>query len=412
MFEDDEDLYFDALLSDNAQDDNVNAVGMAHQLTIKTSVDLPVYSGHPVSTKYTGKDGTSTELYRVQDWLFEIQKIGKAGNWSAETMATQAAMKLVPGSPAANWIKVVEQSGNDDLIQEISTWDTFSSAMIREFGAPADFGSLVALLHSFKQEQNELVRDFYHRLVLGYNEFRLSLPDSFLGAPFDGESEEQKKRRMEVVAVVSDFHLKAFFVAGMKPDIRKEVIKAGPESVAEVLQLAKRIEQARLQEKKSNPPAGSQVSSSALNAAVNARLAELGFGPSGTVAAAASGKPKEGGPRKKERSGEVVCFYCGAQHLASKCERRTSDRGRGIWRPTVRDQEMSRAQWEALSKDERAKGAKIFEKASSVATPSTGQQPASSGSSVAASVIPSMTYSSAASSPLESAWSTYRPQGN
>ena len=410
MFEDEEDLYFDALLADNEEEDDL---AMANQLTIKTSVDLPVYSGHPVSTKYTGKDGTSTELYRVQDWLFEIQKIGKAGNWSAETMATQAAMKLVPGSPAANWIKVVEQSGNEDLIDEISTWDTFSSAMIREFGAPADFGSLVALLHSFKQEQNELVRDFYHRLVLGYNEFRLSLPDSFRGAPFDGESEEQKKRRGEVVAVVSDFHLKAFFVAGLKPDIRKEVIKSGPDSVAEILQLAKRIEQARMQEKKSNPPAGSQVSSSALNAAVNARLAELGYGPAPASVAATGAKSKDGGSsRKKERPGEIVCFYCGAQHLASKCERRTSDRGRGIWRPTVRDQEMSRAQWEALSKDERAKGAKIFGKASSVAPPASGQQPSSAGSSVAASVIPGMTYSSATSSPLESAWSSYRRQGN
>ena len=88
------------------------AANQQPQLTIKTSVDLPVYSGQPVNQKYTGKDGTSTELYRVQDWLFEIQKIGRAGNWSATTMATQAAMKLVPGSPASNWIKVVEQSGN------------------------------------------------------------------------------------------------------------------------------------------------------------------------------------------------------------------------------------------------------------------------------------------------------------
>ena len=40
----------------------------SNQVMVKTSVELPVYSGHPVNTKYTGKDGTS----RVQDWLFEI----------------------------------------------------------------------------------------------------------------------------------------------------------------------------------------------------------------------------------------------------------------------------------------------------------------------------------------------------
>ena len=123
------------------------AIMASNQVTIKTSVDLPVYSGHPVNTKYTGKDGTCTELSRVQDWLFEINKIGKAGGWTPEIMATQAAMKLVPGSPAGNWMKVVEQSKDDKLIAEMGTWDTFSKAMIKEFGAPADFGSLVALLN-------------------------------------------------------------------------------------------------------------------------------------------------------------------------------------------------------------------------------------------------------------------------
>ena len=30
---------------------------MALPVTIKTNVELPVYSGHPVNTKYNGKDG-------------------------------------------------------------------------------------------------------------------------------------------------------------------------------------------------------------------------------------------------------------------------------------------------------------------------------------------------------------------
>ena len=91
-------------------------------------------------------------------------------------MAIQAVMRLVPGSPAGNWMKVVEQSRDADKIAEVSKWDTFAQAMIREFGAPADFGSLVALLNSFKQENNELVCDLYSRLVLCYNDFKLPSP--------------------------------------------------------------------------------------------------------------------------------------------------------------------------------------------------------------------------------------------
>ena len=73
--------------SDTSEDDvTVNTIPVSamvsNQITIKTLVDLPVFSWHPVNTKYTGKDGTCTELSRVQDWLFEINKIGKAGGWT------------------------------------------------------------------------------------------------------------------------------------------------------------------------------------------------------------------------------------------------------------------------------------------------------------------------------------------
>ena len=418
MFEDEEDnfaqdiqvLFGERVMSTPAQQQQ-GAAAPQPQLTIKTSVDLPVYSGHPVNQKYTGKDGTSTELYRVQDWLFEIQKIGRAGNWSATTMATQAAMKLVPGSPASNWIKVVEQSGNAAAIAEISTWESFKAAMVREFGAPADFGSLVALLHSFKQEQNELVRDFYNRLVLGYNEFSLSMPDSFVGAPWDQENDTQKSRRLEAAAVACNFHLRAFFVAGLKPEIRKEVIKNGPTTVEEILKLAKRIEQAKLQEKKSQPNPGA-ISTQALNAAVNARLAELGYGSAPAAVAAAGAKPKESA-RRRDRQGEITCFYCGAAHLASKCEKRTADRNRGVWRPTVRCPESTRAQWDAMSKEDRNKGQRIFGKPSaSVGQSEAPAQQPPAQSQGAASVIPGLSYSHAAGGPLESAYNAYRRQGN
>ena len=422
MFQDEEDEYFDleplfteaAVMTPPVQAGAGAAAAAVPQpqLTIKTSVDLPVYSGHPVNQKYMGKDGTSTELYRVQDWLFEIQKIGRAGNWSATTMATQAAMKLVPGSPAANWIKVVEQSGNLAAINEISMWDSFKAAMVREFGAPADFGSLVALLHSFKQGQNELVRDFYNRLVLGYNEFALSMPDSFVGDPWDTEDDTQKQRRLKAATVACNFHLKAFFVAGLKAEIRKEVIKAGPTSVEEILKLAKRIEQAKLQEKPSSQ-SGQPISTTALNAAVNARLAELGFGPSGGGVAATGARSKEGGNQRKERQGDIVCFYCGGSHLASKCEKRTADRNKGIWRATNRCPETSRAQWDAMSKEDRAKGQRTFGRASSaVGQSETSSSPSSQSQQAAASVIPGLSYSHAAGGPLESAYNAYRRQGN
>lgn len=354
---------------------------MAKQdVTIKTAVDLPVYSGHPIHTKYQGKDGQSTEIYKVQNWLYEIAKIGRAGSWSDETIATQAAMKLVPQSPAYNWLKVVEQSGDDARINELKTWATFEKAMTREFGAPTDFGTLVSLLQSFRQESNELVRDFYNRLVLGFNEFNLSLPDVFEGPPFDGETDEQVTRRKLITNRVTTFNLRAFFVAGLRPELRKKIIEAGPKNTDEILEMAKRFEQSRLQDKKDKAP--SSIPANVLASAVSAELARLGYAttagaaPTAPVAAAAS-KTK---PKEKKVSSDVICFYDGvAGHLASKCERRAADRARGVWRPTINDPELTRAQWEALTKEERSKGSQKWQKpaAAAAAPPQPSAPPAS-----------------------------------
>ena len=165
-------------------------------------------------------------------------------------MATQAAMKLVPSSPAHNWLKVVEQSNDADKIADLTTWDTFSALMKAEFGAPTDIGTLISLLQSFKQEQNELVRDYYNRLVLGYNDFAESLSMAFNVAPYAGETGDKLTYRNNVVTIVKDFHLMAFFVAGLKPEVRKEIIRSGESTVEKILELAKRFEQAKLQEKK------------------------------------------------------------------------------------------------------------------------------------------------------------------
>ena len=172
--------------------------------------------------------------------------------------------------------------------------------------------------------------------------------------------------------------------------------------------LIKRLEQAKLQEKKSSAPAGSTITSAALNSAVNARLAELGFGPAPTVAATGS-KQKDGQSKRRERQGEVICFYCGASHLASKCEQRATDRNRGVWRPTARCPETNKSQWDNMSKDERQKGAKLFGKAPSVSAAANAPQnaPAQQQGGVS-TVIPGLTYSTAAGAPLESAFAAYR----
>ena len=242
----------------------------------------------------------------------------------------------------------------------------------------------------------------------------MSLPDAFTGDPWDSETDpDVLKKRKDTSAVVTNFHLKAFFVAGLRAEIRKEVIKSGPDNIEDILAMAKRLEQAKLQEKKTGPPAGSTITSAALNSAVNARLAELGFGPASVAAAGA--KPKEGQGQRRERSGAVICFYCRNQHLASKCEQRAADRSRGVWRATVRCPESSKSQWDNMSKEDRQKGSKMFGKPASANAPAgAAPAPPQQQQGGVATVIPGLSYSTAARAPLEAAYAAYRQgrQGN
>ena len=123
-----------------------------------------------------------------------------------------------------------------------------------------------------------------------------------------------------------------------------------------------------------------KVTQAALNAAVNARLAELGYTEQGTVAAAAATgtKPKKAPPKRERGGADVICYYDGiAGHVASKCETRQADRNRGVWRPTVNDPETTKAQWDNMSTEQRQKGQKQWGKAAPVANaqPPSQQRP-------------------------------------
>ena len=78
----------------------------------------------------------------------------------------------------------------------------------------------------------------------------------------------------------------------------------------------------------------------------------------------------------------VVCYYDGSPgHLASKCQKRIDDRARGVWRPTVRDPETNKTQWDQMSKEQRNRRAKIWGKPSAQSSVAAApqQQPGGGG---------------------------------
>ena len=92
-------------------------------------------------------------------------------------------------------------------------------------------------------------------------------------------------------------------------------------------------------------------------------------------------KKKGNSAPKKDRPMEnVVCYYNGSPgHLASKCQKRIDDRARGVWRPTVRDPETNKTQWDQMSKEQRNRGVKIWGKPSAQSSVAAAPQPGGGG---------------------------------
>ena len=78
----------------------------------------------------------------------------------------------------------------------------------------------------------------------------------------------------------------------------------------------------------------------------------------------------------------------------------------------MRCPESSRAQWDSMSKEDHAKGQRMFGKTSAVGQNEAPATPTQQSSQGAASVIPGLSYSHAAGGPLENAYNAYRRQGN
>ena len=118
-------------------------------------------------------------------------------------------------------------------------------------------------------------------------------------------------------------------------------------------------------------------------------------------------RPKDDSTQNK---GKVVCYYDGIPgHLASKCDKRAADRARQVWRSTIKDPEMTKAAFDALSPQERNKGARLW-----------GPKSAAPAAPVSASPAPpaplALTYAGAANpGSMETAFGEYassRPSGN
>lgn len=321
--------------------------GVAAAAAIIPASKIPAWSGHPEGTQYQGATGLVVELNGVRGWLTSAEQIGAASQWDRDTvLLNQAILAFIPASPAANWFCVQTLSNNAP-----KTWDEFKAGLIKEFTPKMDASRRGELLNSMKQRSKETSGDFMNRITISYSEFlagwSASLPrgiDAGVKAVLD-----------EQIKSLKDYHLSSFFLIGLREPMLSQVTLSGEDNLERMVDIAKRAEQALAKKPGQAAAVGGSEKDlkTMINNLVDQAVAAKTKNDSQGGEVAATGSKKN----KSRPLSEVICFFCFVTgHYSNDCKQRKEERDKGHWRPTVKDDFMTKAQYDALPPATKNKG--------------------------------------------------------
>ena len=382
------------------------AAGQPHQVhvtntqVIQASSKIHPYSGRDVGTRFAGPAGPIVEVMTASVWLSQVERVAAAAAWEEDVKLAQAMLALAPLQPAATWLQLQEQLGTAP-----TTWDDFKRRLKAEFTCSVDTAQRAEILKSFTQGKEEKVNEFFNRLSLGMEQ----LVSGLVLTPLTAGQAPAQPLVNKAVKEFKEYFLATFFLMGLREPMLTDVTKSGKSSLADMLAVAKRCENALIQQRHNQravsavEPAGAAggqaQSAQSLQAMIEQTVKKvMGMSKPGDVAAASATSTKN----KNRPLEEVTCFYCLKKgHYATNCEDRKKDRDAGRWRPTIRDAPMSKEEWNALPTSEKNKGRN--------AGKASGAAPAAPTSAV----TPGRSFSQAAngiSVTDEAAWADYYAQ--
>jgi hypothetical protein len=326
---------------------NQNVVDMQDALRtherMKRSSELPLFYGQ------AGRDSITP-----MNLIKRFEKAAVAAKWDTdEKKITEFWLTL--RDPCLKWWASLE----DEPEVDISTWENAKKVFLENYEPRYNARTTCTNLHDLKQRPNESCHDFSIRINETFKRLKESIPDDYFDelryAPTDAaraaaltaiHADDKKAAKIEGGGDMERFYKHQHFLAGLRPEFRTEVAKAGKKTLYQSLMVAKDLELI-MQDK------GHRVAVAAIPApetadertedfaplealdddelaAVNAFRRQNGRPPFQRSYRKPFGKPKSGHSNGNSNSNPATgkkCRYCQKMgHLQKECRSRLRDK--------------------------------------------------------------------------------------
>ena len=304
----------------------------------KPTVTLSPYSGNPIGTRLSGG---GTEDFTPENWVRRVEIIANSAGWNSKQKASNAALALLPNTPAERWYAYHGQGG------QLDEWEDFKAALIKEFAPPPTVMEKVAMFRSMKLDKAERTADYTNKLHLKFAKFEDGLQHIWAGPSYADEATDDKlkKRRERVVQDVIE-HLKMImFAAGLPDGYVAEITKRKAASLPEMLEICKLAEAAQAATAAKQKPISATGVEEHPTPTSKEEIAEM-------VAAIMKGNAKEAKTKqeaqKKQRdTSKATCYYCfKVGHIVPQCPTKKEDRAKNVYKLTAKDPPLTKEQWE------------------------------------------------------------------
>ena len=357
-------------VSDTDSDSESSSIGVLFQdvdsepeeseiiMTHTASIDLDKYSGLPRGSRFPTSQGERTEQYEVGDWCRRVETIAASVSWTDTVTASHAALALVPGSPAENWLRLQQKE------KKVQEWPQFKALIIARFSPPVTAMQRVAMIRSMKQDKNERVEDFKNRLQIQFESLEDGVKanvDKTWGVIPDGDAKIEVIRKTTTSAM--EYVLQCLFLAGLQERFVTDITKSEAKTLDEMVDVAKKTEVAagpgngRIAAITADEERPEETDKPITRGEIERMIAAISRSTDSKQKDKEAKTSKKQRPQERQRATDIVCYYCFTKgHTTKACKAITADRRAGIHRATVRDQPMTKAEFNNLTYEERTKG--------------------------------------------------------